>query len=342
MDAPTPNSTAADYASVSADGVRAAVGRIHGKAIRTPLIENEALNAIAGGRVLVKAEVLQHCGAFKFRGAYNLISQLSDEQRAKGVVAWSSGNHAQGVALASRMMGAHATIIMPADAPAVKMNNVKALGGEVITYDRRSENREEIGERIAEERGASIAPPFDHPHTIEGQGTAALEAYEDASVRGLSLDAFITCCGGGGLTSGCAIILADVSPQTDVWIAEPEGYDETWASIRDGALRRADTSFPTICDAIATPAPGKLTLPIMSRLVRGGVTLTEADVRQAMIFAYQNLKLVVEPGGAVALAAVLSGKFDAKGKTTALTLSGGNVDASLFAAILDGSLPPKR
>jgi len=240
------------------------------------------------------------------------------------------------------MMGAHATIIMPADAPAVKMNNVKALGGEVITYDRRRENREAIGGRIAEERGASIAPPFDHPHTIEGQGTAALETYEDAAAQGLSLDAFIVCCGGGGLTSGCATILEDVSPDTEVWIAEPEGYDETWASIRDGEVRRADVTFPTLCDAIATPSPGKLTLPIMSRLVRGGVTLTEADVRQAMIFAYQHLKLVVEPGGAVALAAVLSGKFDAKGKTTALTLSGGNVDASLFAAVLDGSLPPRR
>ena len=342
MDAQTLRSTTAEAVSVSPGGVRAAAARILGKAIRTPLIENETLNAIAGGRVLVKAEVLQHCGAFKFRGAYNLISQLTEEQRANGVVAWSSGNHAQGVALASCMMGAHATIIMPADAPAVKVNNVKALGGEVITYDRRSENREEIGGRIAEERGAAIAPPYDHPHTIEGQGTAALETFEDAGARGLSLDAFIVCCGGGGLTSGCATILAEVSPQTDVWIAEPEGYDETWASIRDGVIHRADTSFPTLCDAIATPSPGKLTYPIMARLVRGGVTLSEADVRQAMIFAYQNLKLVVEPGGAVALAAVLSGKFDARGKTTALTLSGGNVDASLFAAILDGSLPPKH
>ncbi len=342
MDAPALNSTPVNDVVVSADGVRAAAGRLLGKAVRTPLIENEALNKIAGGRVLVKAEVLQHCGAFKFRGAYNLISQLSDEQRSKGVVAWSSGNHAQGVALASRMMGAHATIIMPADAPAVKTNNVKALGGEVITYDRRSENREEIGSRIAEERGASIAPPYDHPHTIEGQGTAALETFEDARTRGLALDAFIVCCGGGGLTSGCATILNDVSPQTEVWIAEPEGYDETWASIRDGEIRRADTSRPTLCDAIATPAPGSLTLPIMSRLVRGGVALTEAEVREAMIFAFQHLKLVVEPGGAVALAAVLSGKFAARNKVTALILSGGNVDASVFAAILDGSLPPAR
>ncbi len=337
MNAPMMNSD-----SVSADGVRAAAARIHGKAIRTPLIENQTLNGIAGGRVLVKAEVLQHCGAFKFRGAYNLISQLSDAQRARGILAWSSGNHAQGVALASRMMNTHATIVMPSDAPAIKINNVKTLGGEVVLYDRGRENREEIGGRIAKERGAAIAPPFDHPHTIEGQGTLALEVFEDAQSRGLSLDAFITCCGGGGLTAGCATILEEISPATAVWIAEPEGYDETWASIRDGVRQSADVTHPTICDAIATPGPGQITLPIMERLVRGGVTLTEDDVRQAMIFAFQTLKLVVEPGGAVALAGVLSGKFDASGKTTALTLSGGNVDAGLFAAILDGRPIPGK
>ena len=341
MDASVMNNVSSSV-SITANGVRAAAERLAGKAVRTPLIENEALNEIAGGRVLVKAEVLQHCGAFKFRGAYNLISQLSDAQRARGVVAWSSGNHAQGVALASRMMGAHATIVMPSNAPKMKINNVKVLGGEVVLYDRRTENREEIGARIADERGAAIAPPFDHPHTIEGQGTLALEAYEDATARGLSFDAFITCCGGGGLTSGCATILEEVSPKTAVWIAEPEGYDEAWASIRDGVRRRADVSKPTLCDAIATPTPGELTLPIMQRLVRGGMTLSEADVRQAMIFAYQHLKLVVEPGGAVALAAVLSQKFDARDKVTALTLSGGNVDAALFAAILDGRAIKER
>ena len=181
-----------------------------------------------------------------------------------------------------------------------------------------------------------LAPSFDHPHIIEGQGTAALETYEDATALGLSLDAFITCCGGGGLTAGCATILEDVSPKTEVWIAEPEGFDETWASIRDGVLHRADVKRKTICDAIATPSPGRLTLPVMERLVRGGLTVTEDDVRRAMIFAYERLKLVVEPGGAAALAGLLSGQFDAMGKTVALTLSGGNVDATLFAAILEG------
>ncbi len=322
-------------APITADGVRAAAARLSGKAVRTPLIENENLNAIVGGRVLLKAEVLQHYGSFKFRGAYNLVSQLTEEERRKGILAWSSGNHAQGVALAARMCGAHATIIMPADAPAIKTNNVKALGADIISYDRYNEDREAIAERVIAEKGMALAPSFDHPHVIEGQGTAALETFEEAAARGLSLDAFIVCCGGGGLTAGCATILEDVSPQTDVWIAEPEGFDETWASIRDGVRHRADVSRRTICDAIASPSPGRLTLPIMERLVRGGLTVTEEDVRRAMVFAWRELKLVVEPGGAAALAGLLSGKFDVKGKTTALTLSGGNVDAPLFAAILE-------
>ena len=322
-------------APITAGGVRAAASRLSGKAVRTPLIENENLNEIVGGRVLLKAEVLQHYGSFKFRGAYNLVSQLTEEERRKGILAWSSGNHAQGVALAARMCGAHATIIMPADAPAIKTNNVKALGADIISYDRYSEDREAIAERIIAEKGMVLAPSFDHPHIIEGQGTAALETFEEAAARGLSLDAFIVCCGGGGLTAGCATILEDVSPRTDVWIAEPEGFDETWASIRDGVRHRADVSQRTICDAIASPSPGRLTLPIMERLVRGGLTVTEEDVRRAMVFAWRELKLVVEPGGAAALAGLLSGKFDAKGKTTALTLSGGNVDAPLFAAILE-------
>lgn len=331
MDASPSNSV-----SITADGVRDAARRLEGKAVKTPLIENQRLNEIAGGRILLKAEVLQHYGSFKFRGACNLISQLTEEERRKGILAWSSGNHAQGVALAARMAGVQATIIMPADAPAIKTSNVKALGAEIIAYDRYSEDREAIAERMIAETGMVLAPSFDHPHIIEGQGTVALETVEEASARGAALDAFIVCCGGGGLTAGCATILEDISPETDVWIAEPEGFDESWASIRDGVRCRADVSRRTICDAIATPSPGRLTLPIMERLVRGGLTVTEEDVRNAMIFAWRELKLVVEPGGAAALAGLLSGKFDAKGKTTALTLSGGNVDAPLFAAILEG------
>lgn len=320
--------------SITADGVRRAAARLKGHAVRTPIIENDALNDIAGGRVLLKAEMLQHCGSFKFRGAFNLISQLDEAVLKKGVVAWSSGNHAQGAARAARHFGAPAAIVMPHDAPAIKADNVRALGAEIIPYDRYSEDREEIARAVQREREAVLVPSYDHPHIIEGQGTLALEVFEDAAAAGATLDAFVVCCGGGGLTSGCATILHDLTPETNVWIAEPEGFDEAWASIRDGERRYADVTQRTICDAIATPTPGRLTLPIMRRLVRGGVSLTEAEVCEAMVFAYKHLKLVVEPGGAVALAAVLSGKFDARGKTTAITLSGGNADPLPYADIL--------
>jgi len=328
------NAPLLDVRPVTVDGVYAAADRLKGKAIRTPLIENAALNEAAGGRILVKAEVLQHYGAFKFRGAYNLISQLNEEERAKGVLAWSSGNHAQGVAYAAKLLGVEATILMPADAPSIKMENVRALGAHVLTYDRYSEDREEIAAAIVKERGLAVAPPFDHPHTIEGQATVALETFEDAVRRGLSLDRFIVCCGGGGLTAGCATVLEDLSPATEVHIAEPEGFDETWSSIRDGVRHRADPKRRTICDAIATPTPGRITLPIMQRLVKGGASLTEDEIKAAMRFAFKTLKLVVEPGGAAALAAVLTRKVDCSGKIAAITLSGGNVDPALFSTIL--------
>jgi len=319
--------------SISADGVRNAAKRLKGVAVRTPLLECPALNERAGGRILLKAEVLQHYGSFKLRGAYNRLSQLSEEERKNGVLAWSSGNHAQGVAYASKLLGCSATIIMPADAPTIKADNVRKLGAEIITYDRYTEDRETLGEKLALERGLALAPSYDHPHIIEGQGTVALETFEQAAAMGAHLDGFIACCGGGGLTAGCATILEDISPETDLWIAEPEGYDETWASIRDGKRHTADVSQPTICDAIATPTPGKLTLPILERRVRGGLTISEKDAAEAMAFAFKTLKLIVEPGGAVALAGILSGKYNAQGKIIALTLSGGNVDWHNFVSI---------
>ena len=322
--------------TITAEGVRAAAKRLAGQAIRTPLIENEFLNQAAGGRVLMKAEVLQHGGSFKIRGAFNLVSKLSPEMRARGIVAWSSGNHAQGVALAARHFGVPATIVMPADAPALKTKNVRAYGAEIVSYDRYSEDREEIARRIARERDMALAPSYDHPDIIEGQGTLGLEVIEDARALGADLDALVICCGGGGLTSGCALIAEAMSPATQIWIAEPEGYDEAWASIEAGERLTADITQRTICDAIATPSLGRLTFPIMQRLVRGGFAVTEKEVGAAMIFAFKHLKLVIEPGGAVALAAVLSGKFNARGKTTALTLSGGNVDPALFASVLAG------
>jgi threonine dehydratase len=318
----------------SAEGVVRARDRLKGKAMVTPLLQNDVLDEACRGRVLVKAEVLQHCGSFKFRGAYNRVSQLTPTEREQGVLAWSSGNHAQGVALAAQLVSVPAVLVMPADAPALKLEKVRALGAEVITYDRYKDDREVIGRRIAEERGLALAPSYDHADIIEGQGTLALEICEQAAANGVALNLFVVPCGGGGLAAGCGLALEGVSPDTELWIAEPEDFDETWASIRDHVRRRADIAKPTICDAIATPTPGVLTLPILERLVRGGVTITEAEVGRAMVFAFKHLKLVVEPGGVVALAAALAGKLPLKGGTAAITLSGGNVDPTLFSSIL--------
>lgn len=320
----------------SAEGVRRAAERIAGEAIVTPLIESEELNALAGGRILLKAETLQHCGSFKFRGAYNRLVQLSAEERRRGVLAWSSGNHAQGVARAARKLGVPATIVMPADAPRVKAERVRADGAEIVLYDRYTEDREAIGRRLAAERGLALAPSYDDVDIIEGQGTLALEAVAQAAALGVAFDAFIACCGGGGMTAGCALALEQVSPATAMMIAEPEGYDETWASIRTGVRQRADSGRRTLCDAIATPTPGLLTLPVMARLVRAGFTATDAEVGAAIAFALKYLKLVVEPGGAAALAAVTSGKVDARGKCVGVTLSGGNIDGEVLATILAG------
>ncbi|MFQ5562123.1 MAG: threonine/serine dehydratase [Parvularculaceae bacterium] len=321
--------------TISAAGVRRAAARLEGLAVRTPFIESDVLNETAGGRILLKPEVLQHCGSFKFRGAYNLIAQLTPEERARGVLAWSSGNHGQGVARAARHFNTSAVIVMPTDAPQSKVEKVRGYGAEIIPYDRYSEDREAIGRALAEERRMALAPSYDHVAIIEGQGTVGLETAEDAATMGAELDAFIICCGGGGLTSGCATIFEEVSPDTEIWIAEPEGFDETWASIRDGETYSVDIAKRTICDALATPAPGALTLPIMRRLVKGGLSISEDEVARAIVYAFKYLKLVLEPGGAVALAAILTGKFDASGKTVALTLSGGNVDPPLFASILE-------
>ncbi len=319
---------------VSAAGVKRAAERLKGKAVATPLLESDMLNERVGGRVLLKAETLQHCGSFKFRGAYNLISQLSAEQKKRGVLAWSSGNHAQGVALAAKLFGAPATIVMPKDAPALKVEKVRHYGAEIVSYDRYTEDREAIARPLAAARGLAIAPSYDDVDIIEGQGTAALEAAEQAAAIGASLDAFIVPCGGGGLASGCATALEAVSPRTEMWIAEPEDFDDGWASIKAGKIIKSDVTKRTICDAIATPSLGKITFPILQRLVRGGVTLSEDEVGAAMAYAFKYLKLVLEPGGAVALAAVLSGKLSARGRTVAVTLSGGNVDPPLFSTVL--------
>lgn len=322
--------------SISPAGVREAAARLSGVAIRTPLIENLALNEITGARVFLKAEVLQWGAAFKFRGAYNMLSQIPVDERRRGVIAWSSGNHGQGVARAARLLGMKATIVMPKDAPKVKADAVRALGAEIVLYDRYTDDREEITRAIMQKRDYHFAPSFDHPAIIEGQGTVALETLEQLADFGIDhLDMFVACCGGGGLTAGCATYLEEAAPDCEIMIAEPEGYGETWQSIASGKRCFADVLRPTICDAIATPTPGELTLPIMARRVTGGASVSESDVAAAIRFGFEHLKLVIEPGGAVALASVINGAFPVRGRNVGVTLSGGNIDPELYAKIVN-------
>lgn len=316
--------------------ITAAAERLAATAVRTPLLENPALNEAVGGRILLKAETLQRTGSFKFRGAYNFISQLDDAQRRRGVVAYSSGNHAQGVAAAAALLGAPATIVMPSDAPAIKLDNTRALGATVVTYDRHSEPREEIAARLAADSGATIVPPYDHPWTIAGQGTVGLEIATQAAGIGAMPDAVLVCCGGGGLTAGIATVFAEAAPETDIHTVEPDGFDDTARSLAAGMPVSNQPGGHSICDALLAPEPGSLTLSINTRLVAGGVSVSDDDVRRAIIFAWRTLKLVVEPGGAVALAAVLSGAVDCTDRITAVVLSGANVDAALFSEVLKG------
>ncbi|WP_395946020.1 threonine/serine dehydratase [Brevundimonas sp.] len=316
----------------SFEGVLDAARQIDGVAVRTPLIESPALNAVVGGRVLMKAENLQRAGAFKFRGAYNRISRLSAEERSRGVVAFSSGNHAQGVAAAAALVGTPALIVMPSDSPKVKVEGVIGFGGEVRLYDRWTESREEIGAAIAAERGSVLVPPFDDPFIIEGQGTTALEMLEQAAVP---MDQLLCGASGGGLMAGINLVMAARSPKTEVLVVEPEAYDDTARSLAAGERVGHPDGRPSICDALMAPIPGALTWPINRRLA-GAITVSDAEVAEAVRFAFRHLKLVVEPGGAVSLAALLAGRVATKGRTTGLVLSGGNIDPGLFAEIIEG------
>ncbi len=315
------------------EDIRKAAGRLEGVAVRTPLIENAELNRRAGGRVLLKPENLQLTGSFKIRGAYNLLSQLGEEDRRAGAVAWSSGNHAQGVARAGQLLGIETTIVMPEDAPRAKLDNTRRYGGTVVTYDRYTGDREAIARSIAADRGSVIVPSYDHVDIIAGQGTAGLEIAEQAEALGIEVSQAVICCGGGGLTAGSATALTSLVPGIRVFTAEPEHYDDTQRSLECGERLEADTSIPSICDALLSPSPGKLTFEILKATVAQGLVVSEAEVRDAMRFAFRELKLVVEPGGAVALAAVLSGRVGTSNQTTAVMLSGGNVDGELYSEI---------
>lgn len=325
--------------TASFEGVKDAARQLAGHAVRTPLIENPALNERLGGRVLLKAENLQVAGAFKFRGAYNRISRLTSDELKRGVVAYSSGNHAQAVACAARMMGTSAIIVMPADSPKVKVEGVIAFGGEVRMYDRYRESREAIGEEIAATRGSVLVRPFDDPFVIEGQGTTGLEMLEQADGLGARIDQLLCGTSGGGLIAGINLTMAALSPDAPVIGVEPEHYNDTRLSLAAGERLTHAPAPGTICDALMTDRPGELTFPINRRL-REVVTVSDAEVAEAVRFAFRTLKLVVEPGGAVSLAALLAGKIEAKDRTTAVVLSGGNVDPALFSAIIEDRFDP--
>ena len=314
--------------------VAAAAGRLEGLAVRTPLLENAELNARCGGRILLKPEILQRTGSFKFRGACNFISQLDTETRSRGVIAYSSGNHAQGVAAAARLLDAPATIVMPADAPAIKIDNTRGYGATVVTYDRWSENREAIAADLAAQSGATLIPPYDHPWTIAGQGTAGIEIAEQCRDLGTVPDALLVCCGGGGLTAGIAMAMAELSPATAVHPVEPAGFDDTARSLAAGKRLGNDPAARSICDALLAPMPGELTFALNARYAAAGISVDDDAVRDAMRYAWRVLKLVVEPGGAVALAAILSGACDATGRTIVVMLSGGNVDPATYCDIV--------
>lgn len=315
--------------------VEAAASQLDGLAVKTPLLRNRFLDERLARKVFLKPEMLQIAGSFKFRGAYNRISRLDDDERQAGVIAWSSGNHAQGVAAAAGIAGVRARIVMPADAPRIKVENTLALGGEVIHYDRYSEDREAISYKLAEEEGGVIVPSYDDPHILAGQGTTGREIFMQLTADNEApIDALLVCCGGGGLTAGCAISAEALSPNTDMFAVEPEGYDDHLLSLQKGEIVAADTSVASVCDALLSPQPGRLTFPINRRLLSGVLVVTEAEVYAAMRYAFNVLKLVVEPGGAVALAALLAGKLDAKYQRVGIILSGGNVDPALFARVI--------
>jgi threonine dehydratase len=317
------------------DMIQAAAVRLKGHARVTPMLTSPFLDDIAGRRVLVKAECLQHTGSFKFRGGWSAVSSLTDNALKTGVIAFSSGNHAQGVAMAAAAHGAPAVIVMPADAPQMKIDNTRTLGAEVILYDRETEDRDEIGARIATERGLTLIKPFDEPQVIAGQGTTGLEIAEQAAALGVNAADVMVCCGGGGLTSGIALALAELAPDMRVRPAEPEHFDDVTRSLISGKIERNATQSGSICDAILTLAPGNITFPIMQAHCGPGVVVTDDECLRAMGLAFSRLKIVVEPGGAAALAAALfhPGQFD--GDAVIAVATGGNVDPAQFARALE-------
>jgi len=312
--------------------IEAAADRIRPYIFRTPLLESPRLNDHLGKRLLIKAECLQHTGSFKLRGASNAIWGLDDSVRH--VVAFSSGNHAQGVAQAAKTRGIKATIVMPEDTPATKIDGTRAFGAEIVTYDRYSEVREDIGAALAEKYNADLIKPYDDVRVIAGQGTVGLEVAHQASVMGFTPDAFICCCGGGGLIAGSSIALHAHFPEVKIWSAEPEFYDDTKRSLISGKIERANIDETSICDAIVTPQPGQLTFPINRQHLSGGAVITDEMALRTIATLFKHLKIVVEPGGAVAVAAALTGQIQAGADTVVAVASGGNIDTDMFGRAL--------
>jgi len=320
---------------VSAADIEQAAQVLAPHAVRTPLVSSPVIDALSGARVLLKPEMLQRTGSFKFRGAFNKLMSIPEEARPRGVVAFSSGNHAQGVAAAAQLLGLRATIVMPADAPASKRERTKAYGAELVLYDRLREDREAIARRIAEERGATLVPPYDDTKIIAGQGTIGREIVDDLEQMGLSPDLVMAPASGGGLCAGIAVAVRSRRPQAAIVCAEPDGFDDHARSLRAGQREPHHADKHTICDALMAPIPGQLTFTINQRLLARGVTASDAEVAATVGLVFRELRLVVEPSGAVALAALLAGHIQARGKTVAVVLSGGNVDPDMYARLIE-------
>ncbi|MCU0789494.1 MAG: threonine/serine dehydratase [Nitratireductor sp.] len=314
--------------------IEAAASRLSGRALRTPLLRSAELDSITGARVFVKAECLQLTGSFKFRGAFNAASALSENRPRGGVVACSSGNHAQGVAEAARLLGMKATIVMPSDAPAIKVARTRRSGAEVILYDRDKEDRDAIANGIVERTGAHFIHPYENPFVIAGQGTCGLEIAQDLAAMGLSADRVIVCCGGGGLTAGVALAVHSRFPQAVIHTAEPAGFDDYARSLAAGSRLTNERLSGSACDALLTPSPGELSFAVNREHVHSGFAVSDEEAFAAMRLAFAELKIVVEPGGAVALAALLAQGKAFAGETVVCVASGGNVDPELYARVL--------
>ncbi|WP_300376707.1 threonine/serine dehydratase [Henriciella sp.] len=309
--------------------------RLEEHVVRTPVLRNDALDALAGAQLFLKCENLQHTGSFKIRGATNRLLQIAPERRAAGVVAFSSGNHAQGVARAARLLDMPALIVMPADAPAIKVDGVRRDGAEVRLYDRETESREDIAAEEAQKRGATLVPSFDDPYIVAGQGSCGVEFAHQVRELDTGLDHLICCTGGGGLINGIALAFEALSPDTAIWTAEPTGHDDWRQSLQAGDIKVNAPGTRSICDAILTPAPGLVTWALGKRLLKGGCAVEDDRIEETMRLAFRHLKLVLEPGGAAALACALYDlPMEARGKRVGIILSGGNVDPDQFARII--------